>query len=495
MKNLLGPLLRFQGLDGAKWNVSALVLCGASDDPGFICDGKSIKGQAVFLLRGKKAIRYDLELEQTATERRIEYSLEEGTEGHFYIPASGENATMAYTSCNGFSEARLMKQTKEPNSLWKTLYTRHQSVYEGSHYHLLLMGGDQVYADQVWELPSIKRWLELPRAVRCKRAFTKQMHQHVESFYFDLYLSRWSQPDVEQVLTSIPTIMMWDDHDIFDGWGSYYEDDQSCPVYQGIFAIARSFFKLFQLHLAPDQEPQNPLLYPSFATNFSCCYRVADIAIIALDLRSERTQSQVMGRQSWDMVYQWMDTCTSSCSHVLIMSSIPVVHPDFSALEWTLGVLPGQQSLEDDLRDHWYSKHHKAERLRLIHRLLKLSLDKDLQVTILSGDVHVAALGIVTGRDVQNRGGHLYQLTSSAIVHPAPPGMVLLALDLLSKGVEEVAVGVTAQMLQFPTTNRKFIGARNFLSLEPDEQGRIWSNWIVEGEEDSPYTQVILPAS
>ncbi|HPE71554.1 MAG TPA: hypothetical protein PK018_05160 [Candidatus Competibacter sp.] len=40
-------------------------------------------------------------------------------------------------------------------------------------------------------------------------------------------------------MASIPSIAMWDDHDIFDGWGSYDEERQNCPVYQGIYPIAR----------------------------------------------------------------------------------------------------------------------------------------------------------------------------------------------------------------------------------------------------------------
>lgn len=42
--------------------------------------------------------------------------------------------------------------------------------------------------------------------------------------------------------------MTWDDHDIFDGWGSYPDDLQNCPVFQGCFQAARRFYLLFQQH-------------------------------------------------------------------------------------------------------------------------------------------------------------------------------------------------------------------------------------------------------
>jgi hypothetical protein len=37
-------------------------------------------------------------------------------------------------------------------------------------------------------------------------------------------------------------------------------------------------------------------------------------------------------------------------------------------LEKLLGIFPGRQELEDDLRDQWLSIPHRQERLRLIHR-------------------------------------------------------------------------------------------------------------------------------
>lgn len=50
--------------------------------------------------------------------------------------------------------------------------------------------------------------------------------------------------------------MMWDDHDIFDGWGSYPPELQNCPVFSGIFFVARKFYLLFQCHAAEDNHRQ-----------------------------------------------------------------------------------------------------------------------------------------------------------------------------------------------------------------------------------------------
>ena len=39
---------------------------------------------------------------------------------------------------------------------------------------------------------------------------------------------------VSTAMSSIPNVMMWDDHDIFDGFGSYDKELQTCPVFKVI---------------------------------------------------------------------------------------------------------------------------------------------------------------------------------------------------------------------------------------------------------------------
>ena len=43
------------------------------------------------------------------------------------------------------------------------------------------------------------------------------MAARVRRFCFNLYRDRRHQPEVEAMLSSTPTVMMWDDHDSFDG--------------------------------------------------------------------------------------------------------------------------------------------------------------------------------------------------------------------------------------------------------------------------------------
>ena len=85
------------------------------------------------------------------------------------------------------------------------------------------------------------------------------------------------------------------------------------------------------------------------------------------------------------------------------------------------------------------------------------------------------------------------QLTSSAMVNLPPPALVVYMMEKLLAGkTEEIDRGITARLLKFPGTNRRIMGARNWLSLTLDEQPCITAEWYVEGEE-KPYTKVIHP--
>ncbi|MEE9250488.1 MAG: alkaline phosphatase D family protein [Alphaproteobacteria bacterium] len=493
MQKIMGPVLGFRGAGDEKWRLSALLVTEGNGAPGNLViedDGSPREADEPVRLKtlaGKKVWRYDFEVPRTARARKLTYTLSGSQEKYsFVVPALGAPQRFAYASCNGFSDPRDMKKVDDKNGRWKHMARKHRA----RPYHLLLMGGDQVYADTIWEtVPSMKAWVEERAATRNKAKFTPAMRQQVEAFYMDLYCSRWSQPESARMFASIPSLMMWDDHDIFDGWGSYGKKEQGSAVYQGIFGIAREYFTVFQQRVKPGAQPAGALCKKG---NFTYLHCLGDIALLALDMRSERSQAQVLSDKSWRAIYAELDSL-KGCKHLLVLSSIPVVHPDFSLVESIFGIIPGRQSLEDDLKDHWHSRTHKAERLRLIHRLLKFADTKDTRVTLLSGDVHVGAVGAIESRRAGAKASHanvINQLTSSGIVHPAPPALMSYALEHLSRNPEQVDRGITASMLEFHGMRRRFIMARNWLGLEPDRAGRIWANWYVEGE-DAPYTKVI----
>lgn len=505
-----GPILGFRGVKDGRWCTSALVVIkGDPTQPQlqFTVGGAPQNQEKATLLKtyGDRHVwRLEWSVAQTAQEQTIGYSIS-GTGAFSYVVPELKKPVpdpeqkplrIAYASCFGFSSLKYMNKVAVKNAMWTVLLNQHNA----KPYHLMMDGGDQVYADLMWEtVESLKDWADRPKDVRfAPGQFTEEMGQDVEKFYFDLYCERWTQPEQQAVLSRIPQIMMWDDHDIFDGWGSYPEEQHKSDVYQGIYKRAREHFRLFQLQARDDNDLGAATLLGQ--DGFTYGYRIDDLAILGLDMRSERTDVQVMKTVTWDRVFQWMDdhigkNASTPCKHLIVMSSIPVVYVNSNMLEDIFGWLPGQQDLEDDFRDQWVSRTHMEERLRLIHRLLLFSKESKCRVTIVSGDVHVAALGYIQSErapqlDEENV---VNQLISSGMNHPPPAGIIIYMMEkVMGDKVETVDRGITAQMLKFPGSAQRFIGKRNWLSLTLDYKRRIWGEWYTEGE-DKPYTKVIHP--
>lgn len=499
----MGPVLGLRQASSELWTVGVLVLGDAEPAVRYRVGAgawATVAGVAIGGAWLPGAWRFDLRVPLAAEETAVEYSVGDASFG-FRVPAVTAMPRIAYGSCNGFASLKLQKSVKaNKNERWVHLAKRHQEL----PFHLLLLGGDQVYGDELWETnKALKDWNALDWADGNRRGFSQGIRETTRRFYSRLYPSRWGQPEVAAVLSSIPTLMMWDDHDIFDGWGSYQPERQASPVFQGVFEEAREAFRVFQRQSSP-QEAALPgdsgSLAPQHGFSFAHVFGGGKerVAVLALDMRSQRTDEQVLSKEHWDALFVWLDG-QMNLRHLLVMSSIPVVYPSFEIVERLLARIPGHQELEDDLRDHWSSRPHRGERLRLVHRLLAFARNCGTRVTILSGDVHVGAVGVIRS---EREGGETHasvvnQLTSSAIVHPPPPALLLFALEHLIGRTEEIDRGIQGELHAFPGTERRYIGARNWLALEPDPpggQGRLWANWHVEGE-PRPYTKVVHPVT
>lgn len=497
MNIIMGPILKFNGLFEDLWNISALIVVKGNEKPNFSWssnDGNSGTAQAICLIKKTECVvwRFEWAVAQIPKNNHVSYKIGDCKWG-FVVPGKGTPLRFAYASCNGFANRKDMKKVAEPNERWVDLSNKHKQ----KPFHVLLLGGDQVYADPIWEtVELLVEWLDKPESKRINEPFSKKMTKAVESFYFELYCNRWAQDGPREMFSSIPTLMMWDDHDIFDGWGSYPELVNQCPVYRGIFDIALANFRLFQLQIQPQEIPKTSAVknrgFLSLKTGLSYGYTIGSTGLLTLDTRSERTQDTIISLKSWNAIFQWMDQL-QDLKHLLVMTGIPVVYPNYSTIETALRLLPGRQDLEDDLLDHWRSRSHRTERLRLIHRLLKFSKQKTCRVTIISGDVHLAAIGIIESKRIDNtnsNAGTINQLVSSPIVNLPQPRVSRFYLDWLARKVEKVDRGITARMVEFPGTEERFINYRNWLSLTYDDADRIWAEWNVEGEE-LPYSKVI----
>lgn len=405
----------------------------------------------------------------------------------FYVPAEDEPPRIAYASCNGFSDGALAAKTDKPYLLWKRMCGRHGLVIdngedgdkekeldEKSPFSLLIMGGDQLYADEIWsKVGKLSEWRELNKEVRIDRSATKTMRGQIDRFYSNLYCERWSDPHMSLMLSSVPSVMMWDDHDIFDGWGSYPDEIQECEVYQGIFQSARRYFELFQI-----RSKRNASLLDPDAGHYAFSVRFRKYRILALDNRAERTRSRVMSDGQWSKLTEHLTSIENEQSDLLVLSAVPVIYRDFSLTETVFDTTPWEEELTDDLKDHWRAKDHQGERTRLIMNLLKNTRERARRTVILSGDVHIGTLGVVNDM-TRSETVKIHQVVSSGIVHPSPSRIQWLGIMAITNDNDEYLneeKTIETRILH-PFGSDKYIRRRNFVTLKEGTDDKLWVTW------------------
>lgn len=583
----LGPVLSFRGIgDDKRWKVTALIGVPADTQaPTLRLDGKAGEAPQLLHTHGKESFyRYDLSTALQPEETRVRFGFEEGAAWSFTVPAQGQAPRMAYVSCNGYADPSAMRKLVGPaNAVWQDLLANHdrelrprsypldkeQRWHESriqqqglQRFHLLLMGGDQIYLDSIWEdLPDLKKWVTLSRQKQLEFEVDKDLETSIANYYFTLYSKRWlpdtrapwsEQPadgDCADAMARIPTVMMWDDHDIFDGWGSYSCEMQHCPLFQTLFRHARQAFWLFQMqHALADLPPllelsddadaaiarKDPLFAPQNwqaclqhdvlalplldnQPGFSFAHQLGPVSLLVADLRSERSRTQIMGADSWRALQSWCAALAGSradeellCQHLLLMSSVPVIHPKLSLAESTLDLFGSDDVLDsnaDDIRDHWSHDDHEGERKRLLETLSAVAEQHRLRVSILSGDVHVAAWGSVYRSDVAATSGwaQIQQFTSSAVVHPSLSGVLeklyLHFLNTAATRVQTIDIHYKVEMMRFPGHKQYIMPARNWLALELDGSAdsqngcKLWASWRCETSSGfSNHLQAVKPA-
>jgi hypothetical protein len=465
MALLLGPVLLFRGARDRSLDLSALAGVAGEDAPPPLGAGEEFVPPRRLAGRcGRSLWRYDLSLPRGA-EQSSEYRIGQRS-WRVHLPTDDGPLRLAFTACNGSEQGNTWESLKARNERWLHL----AAVHAERPFHLLLQGGDQLYADQIWhDVPALAAWKRLAWWRRRKAGFSPATAAAVADDYFERYWWLWSQPQLAPVLATIPSLMMWDDHDIFDGWGSWSEKWQRCPVFQGIWTAARENFALFQLGARPDDLPDG--FSDRRGDQFGWAYRIGDVGIVAPDLRSERSRDRVMGNAGWSAFVAALEGM-KDCRHVLLLSSMPLVTCDLRVLERLFDLLPGHQTWQDDLVDQWPSRAHGAEWTRLLRALTAFSATNGACVTSLSGEVHLGALGLIESRETR-----IYQLTSSGIVHPPPPEHAVQVLEWIGARNTTLAPDLSARLLPLPGRSRRFLRARNWLELEVYPSDGLAATW------------------
>ena len=173
----------------------------------------------------------------------------------------------------------------------------------------------------------------------------------------------------------------------------------------------------------------------------------------AIPLQSSKTDTEII-IQTYDLIFERVrrelsfEGSNCKITHLLLLLGIPIAYPRLNWLENFLtspvigpirflskrfgvaggffNLFDGQVEILDDLDDHYTARRHRQERKDLMLRLQSLAQDHNVRITILGGDVHLAALGRFytkpeLGLPVEHDHRYMANVISSAIINKPPP--------------------------------------------------------------------------
>ncbi|EGX90482.1 transcription factor btf3, putative [Cordyceps militaris CM01] len=423
--------------------------------------------------------RFDITVPMEPTEVQYAYEFpglrfsnpEKPQVNRFSVPAAGESMRLMFHSCNGFSVGT-DEEAFSGTPLWKDVLRKH----EAAPFHVMLGGGDQIYNDGIRVSGPLRPWTDISNPKKRRDfPFSEQLRAECDDYYLKNYLRWYNTAPFAIANGQIPQVNIWDDHDIIDGFGSYVNDFMTCDVFRGIGGTAHKYYMIFQHHLAPpvstytsgktptvrmgadpaqqvdtfvaEQNPGSQYIIgakpgPYVAErSFNMYARLgARMAMLGIDARTERTRHQVNYPETYKLLYQRLrDELQAAASseqpidHLILLLGIPIAYPFLSRRFGIGGGLfnhfDGSVDLLDDLDDHYTAKTHKAERRELIESMQKIAAEYNVRVTILGGDVHLAALGRFYSNPklkipVEEDSRYMANIVSSAIVNKPPPQAV-----------------------------------------------------------------------
>ncbi|WP_018717886.1 alkaline phosphatase D family protein [Arhodomonas aquaeolei] len=379
---------------------------------------------------------------------------------------------LAYVSCNGQEAGDRARELGERNRLWQRLARAHAE----RPFQLLLHGGDQLYADEMLdEHPALTAWADGRRGSLAPGE-GEAVTEALRAFLFTRYLEIFSHSGPARLMARVPSLAMWDDHDICDGWGSLPAAMLDDPVGRRVFAVAREMFLCFQLGTTDAALP--PICRDPAGDTLTWALTLPGLRLIAPDLRSERRPDRVMGEPGWAAFRGAL--ADTGDDRVMVLSSVPALGPRLSWVEALLHLVPRMQKYEDDLRDQWQSRAHREEWRRFLGALVAASERGGTPVTVLSGEIHLA-----TRATLDTATGSLHQLVASGIAHPPPPRTYAAALGALARTGEAPLPDHPIRLHPLPGRRGIYTAERNYLVLER-LAGRWRAWWELENQGPTP---------
>lgn len=285
----------------------------------------------------------------------------------------------------------------------------------------LVLLGDQVYADEV--PPQTAAFIKSRRQAGLDQVADFEEYTH-------LYRESWSNPDIRWLLSTVPSTMIFDDHEVHDDWNisdSWIEEMRAKSWWPERITAAFMAYYLYQQlgNLSPPELAAESLFHhlqgdedggprlrerarawdEDRASSRWTYYRdFGRSRLLVLDSRAARIvvegRRQMMAQDEWDWI---VEHAHGSFDHLVVASSVPVFLPvGIHHLEaWNEAVCDGAwgklaKRLGERLRravdlEHWAAYELSFSRLTELLRSVSRGLggQPPSSITLLSGDVHV----------------------------------------------------------------------------------------------------------
>jgi hypothetical protein len=214
--------------------------------------------------------------------------------------------------------------------------------------HLLLMLGDQVYADE--DAPQTREF------IRNRRGTEGEPGDDVADFeeYTHLYRETWGDETIRWLLSTVPSAMIFDDHDIHDDWNtsiSWLEEMRSKSWWDRRITGGLASYWVYQHlgNLSPDviaergvlakakSEPDAGRMLHDWARDvdwgsdgrrWSLSRDLGGIRLVLLDSREGRVLGERPRRMFDDEEWDWLGrTITGDVRHLVIADTLPIFLP------------------------------------------------------------------------------------------------------------------------------------------------------------------------
>ncbi|MFJ6697567.1 alkaline phosphatase D family protein [Streptomyces sp. NPDC091272] len=380
------------------------------------------------------------------------------------LPQS-DSARITFGSCRWAAPAEGEKDPAGPDAL-DTLAARLSKSPDGTNAErpdVLLLLGDQVYADEISK--ATRRWLAARRDLR--EAPGVEVADYEE--YTHLYYESWLDPEVRWLLSTVPTCMIFDDHDVIDDWNTsaaWVSEMRDTPWWQerilsGLMSywVYQHLGNLSPAELAADELYEEVRATPDgtdalrrFAAradrdpaSVRWSYRrdFGSVRVLMVDTRAARVLEEGARAMLDEEEASWLAEQALDVSrpydHLLIGTSLPWLLPPLihDAERWNATLAAGERGrrwarFAETLRrasdlEHWAAFPASFDRMARLIAKVGDGPGAPATVCVLSGDVHHAYVAEPTRwpDDAHPGTARVYQLTCSPVHNGVPSSIKL----------------------------------------------------------------------